>query len=1022
MKNEVKADIENIIRAKEQNRLVIFAGSGISTNSKIPVWNQLIGCIKSQITLSSQETDQLKIAQLFYNLRDRKEYYDFIKETLLHKKALFNPINEAIFAINPQHIITTNYDDLFEQVIKRDNLQYDLVRQDSDLPKSTLSTYLIKMHGCFETENIVLTENDYLNYSQNFPLIESWIKALFGSRLVLFVGFSFSDINLKYILQRVDSVLGEHKQPSYIYLDGESNDLERDYLRKKKIFPIYFDEIKEYLDKTNVDSNLNLEERGNKLFRFLKMIEKPTFRQEELQALPIAKQISESLKPFKEFRFIMPTVIGSIWPFHEKKEDGTQNQSISSEVSAGCLTTKNPKLIEFFENLTRFGESRDKTRQIKTLAKLKQETDGDIRAKIKEVTNNLVETESEYEELIKCIQSLNYSFISCVNRKYNILVDDTPKKCNCLSCRYERFEFGEIIEILERVEFKNEDISPSNNELENRLLKGYTAAKMGLVKIAYNELQKAVDLAKNQSDEVSYFLAKYNLKYLVSFEKFSKDEFFRNLYHKIDLKDLLNGLKVEEQVRDELEKIINEKYLYEYIDDARKMRKKITEAYKLFSNGGGTTGNDEDNIHILTDKLLIVHSFYRHNKILDTEFNLFSEFTEICFESLIYSYITPDPKRKLLFGQYPKIQEFHTFILQSIILYCSPTKLYEILKKLGEKKIKISDEERLDFVISVINFFKSFYTKHFGDVSGNDTVLNHVKITFSKLESKSKNVFQNIILLLGNIEMPDSDFNKTIEPFLHSLAVHNFDIFNNHIYWETYLSENLSKFSESQQIRLLQIILEDKRQVANLVELFSDAIYKQGKILLKDIEFIKPHLQSEYHNQIRILRYLYPISDENIKVLISERVRTELNENFNSLGFYEAVGLKILEPTSFLKEAINNVKTSVRENFDVNDSSLSNFLYFVGKNNIDTRQESLRVFSDKNLYIKWLFHFETFDYQKFNNSWFDYVPTLAFLPKMSSNLDTSSLFRKYLKDNHKSEYYHRLLKIYFDYFSDNEIR
>ena len=73
MKNEVKADIENIVRAKEQNRLVIFAGSGISANSKIPVWNQLIGRIKSQITLSSQETDQLKIAQLFYNLRDRKE-------------------------------------------------------------------------------------------------------------------------------------------------------------------------------------------------------------------------------------------------------------------------------------------------------------------------------------------------------------------------------------------------------------------------------------------------------------------------------------------------------------------------------------------------------------------------------------------------------------------------------------------------------------------------------------------------------------------------------------------------------------------------------------------------------------------------------------------------------------------------------------------------------------------------------------------------------------------------------------
>ena len=302
IKNEVKASIKNIILAKEQKRLVVFVGAGVSLNSGIPNWGQLIAKLKEQISLSDEGTDHLKIAQLFYNLRGRKEYYDFIQKTLLHKKAAHNPINEAILALNPQHIITTNYDDLFEQLIKRNNLQYDLIRQDSDLPKSMLSTNLIKMHGCFETQNIVLTEDDYLKYSENFPLIESYVKSLFASRLVLFVGFSFSDINLKYILQRVDSVLGENKQPSYIYIHDESNDLERDYLRNKKIFPIYFDEVKEYLDEKNVESNSNLNEIGNKLFRFLKIIEKPTFREEEIQELSIANQIRESLKPFKGFQ------------------------------------------------------------------------------------------------------------------------------------------------------------------------------------------------------------------------------------------------------------------------------------------------------------------------------------------------------------------------------------------------------------------------------------------------------------------------------------------------------------------------------------------------------------------------------------------------------------------------------------------------------------------------------------------------------------------------------------------------
>ena len=48
------------------------------------------------------------------------------------------------------------------------------------------------MHGDYETDNIVLTENDYYNYPNNFPLIRSFVQSLFASKLILFVGFSFT--------------------------------------------------------------------------------------------------------------------------------------------------------------------------------------------------------------------------------------------------------------------------------------------------------------------------------------------------------------------------------------------------------------------------------------------------------------------------------------------------------------------------------------------------------------------------------------------------------------------------------------------------------------------------------------------------------------------------------------------------------------------------------------------------------------------------------------------------------------
>ena len=53
---------------------------------------------------------------------------------------------------------------------------YDVVSKDSDLPYTPNNKMLIKMHGDFNNKNIVFKEDDYLSYSQNFKLIEKYIK------------------------------------------------------------------------------------------------------------------------------------------------------------------------------------------------------------------------------------------------------------------------------------------------------------------------------------------------------------------------------------------------------------------------------------------------------------------------------------------------------------------------------------------------------------------------------------------------------------------------------------------------------------------------------------------------------------------------------------------------------------------------------------------------------------------------------------------------------------------------------
>lgn len=57
---------------------------------------------------------------------------------------------------------------------------------------------LVKAHGMLS--NVILSEQDYNEYEQKFPLILSFIRYVFSKHKVLFIGFSLSDPNFNKIL------------------------------------------------------------------------------------------------------------------------------------------------------------------------------------------------------------------------------------------------------------------------------------------------------------------------------------------------------------------------------------------------------------------------------------------------------------------------------------------------------------------------------------------------------------------------------------------------------------------------------------------------------------------------------------------------------------------------------------------------------------------------------------------------------------------------------------------------------
>ena len=341
MINKFLTDIKIIKNAINTKKLVIFAGAGISIDAGVASWGKLIDKIKKDLDLPENETDYLKIPQIYYNERQEKEYIEKIRKVLGHKKLKHNEIHEEIFALNPEHILTTNFEDLLEQVINKNSLPFSLVKQDVDLPYSNNTKLLVKIHGDLESTNFVLKEDDYINYSKDHPLIEAFINSVFATKVVLFIGYSFNDYNLKLIVQNVRNILGNNFQNAYLLsIDNKIHQSHKQYLKNKGINVIdYFDAetiddldkksnnyIEEFLNGKNVYNETYykkidcLSDKGMLLLNFIKFIR----HYDELKIEPsyanIVNQISESFDRFSEINSLPQDFISKLYPFKSTSE------------------------------------------------------------------------------------------------------------------------------------------------------------------------------------------------------------------------------------------------------------------------------------------------------------------------------------------------------------------------------------------------------------------------------------------------------------------------------------------------------------------------------------------------------------------------------------------------------------------------------------------------------------------------------------------------------------------------------
>lgn len=236
---EVNDTLKDIDRWRKNNKLSVFVGSGVSVLSGLPKWSDLIKLmLKEMPDLKYNENklssdDYLKIAQMYFNTFGEEKYKEKVKESFKEDRTP-NKIHDLIFALHPNHILTTNYDNLLEQEAVKVGRNFSVINADNVVSSAPSSSYIIKVHGDFSSSNFVLKEQDYLDYEQNYKLIDKLVKTIFSTNLVIFIGYSLQNYNIKLILNWVKNVQADSFiKPIFIHIDDPLSELELDYQDKR---------------------------------------------------------------------------------------------------------------------------------------------------------------------------------------------------------------------------------------------------------------------------------------------------------------------------------------------------------------------------------------------------------------------------------------------------------------------------------------------------------------------------------------------------------------------------------------------------------------------------------------------------------------------------------------------------------------------------------------------------------------------------------------------------------------------
>lgn len=201
-----------------QGHAAIFAGAGFSSSAGFVNWKGLVKDLASEIGLDvDKEYDMVALSQYYDNEHSRADVTKAIFDNFTRKARLDD--NHMILASMPIATYwTTNFDNLLEEGLKRCGKRVDVKSTNSDFQNILRDRDVVvyKMHGDINhPDDTILLKREFEDYAINHAIFHRALSSDLMSKTFLFLGFSFTDPNLEYVLSSLRKIQNGNTRVHY---------------------------------------------------------------------------------------------------------------------------------------------------------------------------------------------------------------------------------------------------------------------------------------------------------------------------------------------------------------------------------------------------------------------------------------------------------------------------------------------------------------------------------------------------------------------------------------------------------------------------------------------------------------------------------------------------------------------------------------------------------------------------------------------------------------------------------------